>query len=83
VASRLCCGGSYDPLDQWGAGSDATARWAAQRGMNLMSSTLKDDESGEPFHVQQRKQIEAFAEHVAPALGWQPHTAGLVEGYEI
>ncbi|HEY0891137.1 MAG TPA: LLM class flavin-dependent oxidoreductase [Nocardioides sp.] len=44
----------------WGAGSDATARWAAARGMNLMSSTLKEDESGEPLHVQQRKQIEAF-----------------------
>ncbi|MEZ7897509.1 MAG: LLM class flavin-dependent oxidoreductase [Flaviflexus sp.] len=44
----------------WGAGSDATARWAAQEGMNLMSSTLKDDESGELFHVQQRKQIEEF-----------------------
>lgn len=28
--------------------------------MNLMSSTLKEDESGEPFHVQQRKQIEKF-----------------------
>ena len=28
--------------------------------MNLMSSTLKDHESEEPFHVQQRKQIEAF-----------------------
>ena len=25
-----------------------------------MSSTLKEDESGEPFHVQQRKQIDAF-----------------------
>ncbi|QGH68173.1 LLM class flavin-dependent oxidoreductase [Pseudactinotalea sp. HY158] len=44
----------------WGAGSDATARWAAANGMNLMSSTLKDDESGEPLHVQQRRQIEAF-----------------------
>ncbi|QAY71042.1 LLM class flavin-dependent oxidoreductase [Xylanimonas protaetiae] len=44
----------------WGAGSDATARWAGELGMNLMSSTLKDDETGEPFHVQQRKQIEAF-----------------------
>ena len=30
--------------------------------MNLMSSTLKEDESGEPFHVQQRKQIEAYRE---------------------
>ncbi|HWV26683.1 MAG TPA: LLM class flavin-dependent oxidoreductase [Aeromicrobium sp.] len=46
----------------WGAGSDATARWAAERGMHLMSSTLKEDESGEPFHVQQRKQIEVFRE---------------------
>src|SRR5690606_22762035 len=31
-------------------------------GMNLQSSTLKDDESGEPLHVQQRKQIEAYRE---------------------
>ena len=44
----------------WGAGSDATARWAAELGMNLQSSTLKEDESGEPFHVQQRKQIDAY-----------------------
>ena len=44
----------------WGSGSNATSRWAAERGMNLQSSTLKDDESGEPLHVQQRKQIEVF-----------------------
>ncbi len=44
----------------WGAGSDGTAVWTAEQGMNLMSSTLKADETGEPFHVQQRKQIEAF-----------------------
>ena len=44
----------------WGSGSDATAIWAAQRGMNLQSSTLKADESGEPFHVQQAKQIRAY-----------------------
>lgn len=44
----------------WGAASDATAVWTAEKGMNLMSSTLKTDETGEPFHVQQRKQIEAF-----------------------
>ncbi|MGW2031548.1 LLM class flavin-dependent oxidoreductase [Streptomyces spinosus] len=46
----------------WGSGSDATAVWAAKLGMNLQSSTLKDDESGEPLHVQQRKQIEAYRE---------------------
>ena len=44
----------------WGAGSNATAVWAAKLGMNLQSSTLKDDETGEPFHVQQAKQIRAF-----------------------
>src|SRR5690242_21365514 len=51
----------------WGAASDATARWTAELGMNLMSSTLKADETGEPFHVQQRKQIEAFREAWAAA----------------
>lgn len=44
----------------WGAGSDATAIWAAQQGMNLQSSTLKDDETGEAFHIQQAKQIRAY-----------------------
>jgi len=46
----------------WGSGSNATSKWAATLGMNLQSSTLKDDESGEPLHVQQRKQIEAYRE---------------------
>ena len=44
----------------WGAASTATALWTAQLGMNLMSSTLVFDESGEPLHVQQRKQIDAY-----------------------
>ena len=51
----------------WGASSDATARWAAGQGMHLMSSTLKADETGEPFHVQQRRQIDAFREAWAEA----------------
>lgn len=46
----------------WGAASDATAIWAAKVGMHLQSSTLKADESGEPFHVQQAKQIRAYRE---------------------
>jgi alkanesulfonate monooxygenase SsuD/methylene tetrahydromethanopterin reductase-like flavin-dependent oxidoreductase (luciferase family) len=46
----------------WGAGSNATAVWAARCGMNLQSSTLKDDETGEPFHVQQAAQIRAYRE---------------------
>ncbi|SFM70216.1 Flavin-dependent oxidoreductase, luciferase family (includes alkanesulfonate monooxygenase SsuD and methylene tetrahydromethanopterin reductase) [Pimelobacter simplex] len=44
----------------WGAASNGTARWAAGLGMNLMSSTLKEDESGQPFHVQQADQIREF-----------------------
>jgi alkanesulfonate monooxygenase SsuD/methylene tetrahydromethanopterin reductase-like flavin-dependent oxidoreductase (luciferase family) len=44
----------------WGSASNATAKWAAQHGMNLQSSTLKADESGEPFHVQQARQIRHF-----------------------
>src|SRR5579863_8881997 len=46
----------------WGAGSNATAVWAAKIGMNLQSSTLKNDETGEPFHLQQAKQIRAYRE---------------------
>jgi alkanesulfonate monooxygenase SsuD/methylene tetrahydromethanopterin reductase-like flavin-dependent oxidoreductase (luciferase family) len=46
----------------WGAGSNATAVWAAKLGMNLQSSTLKDDESGLPFHVQQADQIRLYRE---------------------
>ncbi len=45
-----------------GAASDATAIWAAKLGMNLQSSTLKKDESGEPLHIQQAKQIRAYRE---------------------
>jgi alkanesulfonate monooxygenase SsuD/methylene tetrahydromethanopterin reductase-like flavin-dependent oxidoreductase (luciferase family) len=44
----------------WGAGSNSTAVWAAKSAMNLQSSTLKDDETGESFHIQQAAQIRAF-----------------------
>ena len=44
----------------WGAGSNATAAWAAKLGMNLQSSTLKSDETGEAFHVQQAAQIRGL-----------------------
>ena len=55
----------------WGAASNATATWAAGLGMNLMSSTLKTDESGQPFHVQQAEQIRLFRE--AWAAAGHPH----------
>ena len=46
----------------WGAGSNATAVWAAKLGMNMQSSTLKNNESNEPFSVQQAGQIRAYRE---------------------
>ncbi len=46
----------------WGASSNATAIWAAEQGMHLMSSTLKTHESDEPFHAQQAEQIRLFRE---------------------
>jgi alkanesulfonate monooxygenase SsuD/methylene tetrahydromethanopterin reductase-like flavin-dependent oxidoreductase (luciferase family) len=54
----------------WGAGSNSTAEWAAELGMNLQSSTLKEDESGEPLHVQQRKQIELYRAKWKE-MGWE------------
>src|SRR4051812_37070195 len=44
----------------WGAGSRATAEWAAQQGLNLMSSTLMTEDAGVPFHVLQAEQIQLF-----------------------
>ena len=46
----------------WGAASNATAVWAAKNGMNLQSSTLKFDENGKPFHIQQAQQIRLYKE---------------------
>jgi hypothetical protein len=34
----------------------------AENGMHLQSSTLKYDEGGKPFHVQQAEQIRLFKE---------------------
>jgi alkanesulfonate monooxygenase SsuD/methylene tetrahydromethanopterin reductase-like flavin-dependent oxidoreductase (luciferase family) len=46
----------------WGSATNATAEWAAKLGMNLQSSTLKFDESGKPFHIQQAEQIRVYRE---------------------
>ncbi len=51
----------------WGAATNATAVWAAKLGMNLQSSTLKFDETGEPFHIQQAGQIRAYRQAWAEA----------------
>ena len=44
----------------WGAGSRATAEWAGEQGMNLMSSTLLTEDTGVAFHQLQAEQIQRF-----------------------
>jgi alkanesulfonate monooxygenase SsuD/methylene tetrahydromethanopterin reductase-like flavin-dependent oxidoreductase (luciferase family) len=44
----------------WGAGTRATAEWAAEQGMNLMSSTLLTEDTGVPFHRLQAEQIQRY-----------------------
>ncbi|WP_024357455.1 LLM class flavin-dependent oxidoreductase [Leucobacter chironomi] len=44
----------------WGAGSRDTAEWVGRQGLNLMSSTLLTEATGQPFHELQREQIERF-----------------------
>ncbi len=58
----------------WGAGSSATAEWAGKIGMNLQSSTLVYDETGEPLHIQQAGQIRKYREALK-AAGRHAHAA--------
>ena len=51
----------------WGAGTRATAEWAAEQGMNLMSSTLLTEDTGVPFHQLQAEQIQLFRDAWAAA----------------
>lgn len=51
----------------WGAGNRKTAEWAAEQGMNLMSSTLLSEDTGVPFHQLQAEQIERFRKTWADA----------------
>lgn len=44
----------------WGAGSRETAEWTGRLGLNLMSSTLLTEATGQPFHELQREQIDRF-----------------------
>jgi alkanesulfonate monooxygenase SsuD/methylene tetrahydromethanopterin reductase-like flavin-dependent oxidoreductase (luciferase family) len=51
----------------WGAGTRRTAVWAAEQGMNLMSSTLLTEDTGVPFDKLQAEQIRLFREAWASA----------------
>ncbi|WP_104168522.1 LLM class flavin-dependent oxidoreductase [Arthrobacter sp. SX1312] len=51
----------------WGSGTRATARWAGEQGMNLMSSTLLTEDTGVPFDELQAEQIGIFRKAWAEA----------------
>lgn len=51
----------------WGAGTRATAEWAARLGMNLQSSTLLIEDTGVPFDRLQAEQIRRYREAFAAA----------------
>ena len=53
----------------WGSGTRETARWTAEQGMNLMSSTLLSEDTGVPFGDLQAEQIDVFRKAWADA-GW-------------
>ncbi|UWF77509.1 LLM class flavin-dependent oxidoreductase [Microbacterium neungamense] len=44
----------------WGSGSRATAEQTGRKGLNMMSSTLVTEATGQPFHELQREQIDLF-----------------------
>ena len=53
----------------WGSGTRETAPFAAEQGMNLMSSTLLIEDTGVPFDELQAEQIALYREAWAQA-GW-------------
>lgn len=60
----------------WGAGTRDTAVWAAQQGVNLMSSTLVTEATGQPLGELQAEQIRLFRETFAAAgHGWEPRVS--------
>jgi alkanesulfonate monooxygenase SsuD/methylene tetrahydromethanopterin reductase-like flavin-dependent oxidoreductase (luciferase family) len=44
----------------WGAGTRATAQWAASLGLNLQSSTLLSEDTGVPFDQLQAEQLRLY-----------------------
>ena len=54
----------------WGSGTRATARWAAEQGMNLQSSTLLTEDTGTPLAELQAEQIAIYRAAWAQA-GWE------------
>jgi alkanesulfonate monooxygenase SsuD/methylene tetrahydromethanopterin reductase-like flavin-dependent oxidoreductase (luciferase family) len=71
-AGRLAIQPQSPGLDRriwWGSGTRESARWTAEEGMNLMSSTLLLEDTGVPFDELQAEQIAIFRE-AWTAAGW-------------
>ena len=54
----------------WGSGTRQTAKWTAEQGMNLMSSTLLTEDTGVPLSELQAEQIRIFRDAWKDA-GWE------------
>ena len=60
----------------WGSGTRATARWVAEQGMNLQSSTLLTEDTGVPFDELQAEQIEVYRDAWrAAGHDWTPRVS--------
>lgn len=53
----------------WGSGTRGSAVWAAEQGMNLMSSTLLTEDTGVPFDELQAEQLGMYRD-AWKAAGW-------------
>ena len=60
----------------WGAGSRDTAVWAAEQGVNLMSSTLLTEATGQTLGDLQAEQIQLYRDAWKSAgHGWEPRVS--------
>ncbi|WP_167140620.1 LLM class flavin-dependent oxidoreductase [Diaminobutyricimonas sp. TR449] len=60
----------------WGSGTRATAKWTAEQGMNLMSSTLLTEDTGVDFGDLQAEQIQVFRDTWKDAgHAWAPRVS--------
>lgn len=73
----------------WGAGRRETAEWAAEQGVNLMSSTLLTEATGEAFADLQAQQLQHYHEAWKRAgHDWTPRVSvsrtifPIIDGYD-
>ncbi len=60
----------------WGSGTRATARWVAEQGLNMQSSTLLTEDTGVPFDELQAEQIAVYRAAWAEAgHDWTPRVS--------